>query len=141
LHAGLTEQGAVPRYVAARLGTVAGEDGVALEVGATFENMPSVLFDAAVVLGKKAAVTELANLGHALEFIKDQYRHCKPLLVLDEGADLLESAGVSLVLPSGNPDPGLLVAKDVGAQAVLPDFVKAIGRHRHYQREMDPPEV
>jgi catalase len=141
LHDGLADQGAVPRFIGARLGTVKGGDDSVLEASATFETMPSVLFDAAVVLGKQAAVTELANLGHALEFLKDQYRHCKPILALDEGADLLESAGVPLVLPSGKPDPGLLVAKDVGADAVLAAFIQAVGAHRHFEREMDPPEV
>ncbi len=139
--AGLAEQGAVPRYVGARLGTVKGDDGSAFEVSVTFEAMPSVLFDAAIVLGKRAAVTELANLGHALEFLKDQYRHCKPILALGEAAALLETAGVPLALSSGEPDPGLLIAKDLDAATILPALVAAIGRHRHYEREMDPPEV
>ena len=34
-----------------------------------------------------------------LEFIKDQYRHAKPILALGTGADLLESAGVPSALP------------------------------------------
>src|SRR3569623_3064850 len=44
LHAGLLAHGADPRYEGARLGTVTGADGVAIEVDATFENMPSVLY-------------------------------------------------------------------------------------------------
>lgn len=33
------------------------------------------------------------------------------------------------------------VHKDKSAEEVLPDFVKAVARHRHHEREMDPPEV
>ena len=141
LHDGLLAQGAVPRYVGARLGTVTGADGVAIEVDATFENMPSVLYDAAAVPGGKQAIIMLGGLGHAMEFLKDQYRHAKPILALGEAGDLLESAGIPSVLPSGEPDPGLIVRKQADAEDVLPDFVTAIGQHRHHARETDPPLV
>jgi catalase len=141
LHAALEEQGAVPRYVGARLGTVRTEDRGTLQVEVTFETMPSVLFDAVAVVGGKAAAKALGNVGHALEFLKDQYRHAKPLLALRAGAELLESAGVPSALPSGKPDPGVIVIRDAQASEALPAFIKAIARHRHHEREVDPPEV
>ena len=60
---------------------------------------------------------------------------------LGEGADLVENAGAPAVLPSGQPDPGMIVAKHGRAEEALPAFIKAIGRHRHHEREMDPPAV
>ena len=141
LHAGLTEQGAVPRYLGIRLGPVKTAAGDSLEVDATLETMPSVLFDAVAVLGGKPAVVALSKVGHALEFIKDQYRHAKPILALGEGAELVEKAGAPALLPSGQPDPGVLIAKHGRAREVLPAFVKAIGRHRHHERELDPPAL
>jgi catalase len=140
LHAGLVEKGAVPRYVGARLGTVRGVDGIDLNVEVTLETTPAVLFDAVAVLGGKAAVTQLGNIGHALEFIKEQYRHAKPILAVGAGATLVENAGVPAVLPSGEADPGILVIGPDGSVAeALPLFVKAIARHRHHERETDPP--
>ena len=141
LHAGLVEQGAVPRYVGPRLGQVKTEKGEALEVEGTLETMPSVLFDAAAVPGGKAAVKLLGNIGHAAEFIKDQYRHAKPILALGAGIDLLENAGVPIMLPSGAPDPGIIAEQSATAQRTLPRFIAAIARHRHHEREMDPPAV
>jgi catalase len=141
LHEGLAAAGAVPRYVGIRLGEVATADGDTLEAEVTLETMPSVLFDAVAVLGGKEAVVELGNVGHALEFIKDQYRHAKPILALGEGADLVENAGAPSTLPSGQPDPGMLVAKHGRAREALPAFIKAIARHRHHEREMDPPAL
>jgi catalase len=141
LHKGLAAQGAVPRYVGIRLGSVQTADGDTLETEVTLETMPSVLFDAVAVLGGKEAVVQLGNVGHALEFIKDQYRHAKPILALGEGTDLVENAGASANLPSGEPDPGMLVAKHGRAREVLPAFIDAIARHRHHEREMDPPSV
>jgi catalase len=141
LHEGLTAQGAVPRFVGVRLGSVTTASGDTLEAEVTLETTPPVLYDAVAVLGGKEAVVTLGNVGHALEFIKDQYRHAKPILALGEAADLVENAGVPATLPSGEPDPGLLVAKHGRAREALPLFIKAIARHRHHEREMDPPAV
>jgi hypothetical protein len=35
----------------------------------------------------------------------------------------------------------MLIGTHESAEAALPDFIKAIARHRHHEREMDPPEV
>jgi catalase len=110
-------------------------------VEVTLEAMPSVLFDAVAVPGGQQAVKVLGNLGHALEFLKDQYRHAKPILALGAGAALVENAGIPAVLPSGQPDPGLLVAEEDELAKAVPAFIKAIARHRHHERAMDPPEV
>ena len=141
IHSGLAEAGAVPRYVGARLGQVRSTDGEAIEVEVSMEAMPAVLFDALVVPGGRAAAQTLGKLGHAAEFIKDQYRHCKPILALGAGRDLVENAGVPARLPSGTPDPGLLVFSEDGAEEALPQLVEAIAKHRHHAREMDPPAV
>ena len=55
---------------------------------------------------------------------------------------MLEGAGISPTLPDGSPDPGLLVLEeDEAAAEVAAAFVKAIARHRHFERQMDPPPV
>jgi catalase len=141
IHAGLTELGAVPRYVGARLGPVRTADDTSIEVEVTMEAMPSVLFDALVVPDGRAAAETLGNLGHALEFIKDQYRHCKPILALGSGTSLIENAGVPATLPSGDPDPGLLLVEQAEAKDTLSKFTEAISKHRHHAREIDPPPV
>jgi catalase len=141
LHKGLTEARAVPRYVGIRLGQVKTANGGTLEAEVTLETTPSVLFDAVAILGGKEAVARLVSVGHALEFIKDQYRHAKPMLALGEGLELLERAGASASLPSGKPDPGVVVAKHGDGPKALPAFIKAIARHRHHEREVDPPAV
>jgi len=141
LHAGLTQEGAVPRYVGVRLGSVTTEQGDTLEAEGTLETMPSVLFDAVAVPGGKGAVKILSTVGFALEFIKDQYRHAKPILALGAGADLVEGAGAPAALPSGAADPGMLVRRQGTADDVLGEFIAAIARHRHFERASDPPAV
>ena len=141
LKTGLAAKGAVPRFVGARLGTVQSTDGDEIEVDVTFESMPAVLFDALVVPGGHEDVRTLVDVGQAVEFIREQYRHCKPILALGIGKDLIESAGVKLVLPSGELDPGVLTFQDEIPHDVLPQFIEAIAAHRHFERETDPPRV
>ena len=75
-----------------------------------------------------------------MEFIKLQYRHCKTILALEGAGALLEGAGISPRLPDGSDDPGLLVVEN-GHDASAEAFIKAIARHRHFERQMDPPPI
>jgi catalase len=127
----LVKAGAVVRKLAARLGPVeTADDGEPIEPDATLETMPSVLFDAVVVPDGEKAAKQFALLGHALEFIKDQYRHCKAILMLGTGRTVVEGAGVLV----GKGEDWALVSD-------LPAFVKAVGRHRNWDRAQDPPLV
>ncbi|MBA2659473.1 MAG: catalase [Nitrosospira sp.] len=141
LRAGLAAEGAVPRFVGVRLGTVQSTDGNEIEVDVSFETMPAVLFDGLVAPGGHEDARNLGKVGQAVEFIREQYRHCKPILALGIGKDLIVSAGVKLILPSGELDPGVLTFQDEGIDDILPQFIEAIAAHRHYERETDPPTV
>jgi catalase len=136
----LDEAGAVVRLLGSRLGTVTSEGGEAFEVDATLENSPSVLFDALVLPDGTEAVENLARDGHTLEFLKDQYRHCKTILALGASSMLLEKAGISAALPTGAEDAGLLTA--ASSEAFDPQsFIAAVAQHRHPARDSDPPLV
>jgi catalase len=129
--AALAKAGAVVRLLAPRLGAVETENGGdAIEPDATLETMPSVLFDAVVVPDGDRAAKNFALLGHALEFIKDQYRHCKAILMLGTGRTVVEGAGI-------------LVGKgeDWALATHVKAFVEAVGRHRNWDRQVDPPRV
>ncbi len=140
LHEGLLQAGAVPRFVGVRLGAVDGADEEAVEVDATLETAPSVLWDALVLPDGPGAML-LCNEGHAVEFVKDHYRHAKPMLVLGQGNALLAEAGIPDELPSGGADPGLVMHDGADADAALQAFVAAVAKHRHFERQTDPPQV
>lgn len=92
--------------------------------------MPSVLFDAVIVPDGQEAAEELINLGQALEFLKDQYRHCKAILLQGAGETVAAEAGI----PVDDPEDWAIVSE-------LRDFVAAVGRHRNWDRAIDPPVV
>ena len=135
----LLAEGAVPRFVAPRIGKVKTSDGSAIEAEASLENEPGFLFDAMALGDGADAVAVLARDGHTMEFIKDQFRHCKTILALGASAALVADAGVSLKLQGGAADPGIIVA--AASPAVFQAFITAVARHRHFERETDPPTV
>jgi catalase len=123
----LSKAGAVVRLLAARLGSI-GDEGV--EADATFETMPSVLFDAVVIPDGDGAADRLSAMGHVREFIQDQFRHGKPILMLGAGERVVADAGI----PTDDGSDWALV-RDVAA------FMDAMSKHRNWDRTIDPPRV
>ena len=136
----MSAEGAIARVVGPRLGAVTTRDGSSLVVDATAETTPSVLYDAVALPGVDAAGA-MAHWGHAIEFVKDQYRHGKPMLVLGNAAALQERAGIEGAAADGEQDPGLVMAKDNQVDAAIESFVTAMAAHRHFERQTDPPMV
>ena len=135
----LVAGGAVPRFIGPRLGSVESVDGDPIEIDVPMSAAPSVLFDGIVVPDGERAIELLAADGRALEYVKDQYRHCKPMLVLGAGTTLLGKAGIPSTLPSGQPDPGVVIGES--QRAAADTFMNALAQHRHFDRETDPPLV
>jgi catalase len=94
-----------------------------------------VLYDAVIVPDGAGASAMLAKNAHAIDFLREQYRHCKPILALGAGADLLGRAMIPTTLPDGSADPALLV------DGTLDAFKAALAGHRSFLRETDPPAI
>lgn len=134
----LAAEGAVGHFVGPRIGLFISENGSGIEAGKSMENSPSVLFDALVLPDGASAIAKLAADGHTMEYLKDQYRHCKTILALGASRKLLEMAGI---MDAMGKDPGVLMADRDHAAATAPDFIAAIAAHRHSARECDPPKL
>jgi catalase len=100
-----------------------------------------VLYDAVIVPAGKLGTEELAKFGQTSEFLKEQYRHCKPILALGDAMALLQKAEIPAALPSGEEDPGLIVCRGGIEKDTAARFSKAISKHRHFERALDPPPV
>jgi len=134
VHDTLSREGAVPKFVGARLGTVS-SDGDPIEVDVSFEAAPSVVWDAAVLPGGVEAQAALARLDAAVTFVREQYLHCKTLLALGGANGLLDVAVPAVSLPDGSADPGIVVVTAAPGAGTVKRFVAALARHRHYERE------
>ena len=118
--------------------------GGTIEADASLENEPGFLFDGLVLPDGDEAVAALARDGHTAEFIRDQFRHCKTILVLGASRQLLTHAGVPLAtdksLAQGGA-VGLVVVERGQEEAGTTAFLQALAKHRHFGREMDPPPI
>ncbi len=139
--AALVAESAVPRLVGARLGTCVGAGGEKFAVDATMENSPGFLFDALVLPDGAQAVEALDADAHTLEFLRDQYWHCKTILALGASEALLAQAQIPLTMPEGEPDPGLILADAASVDDAITAFITAVGGPRQFGRENDPPRA
>ena len=138
VHAALVAAGAVTHFVGPRVGKFTLDDGSEVDANKSMENSPSVLFDALVLPEGAKAVEVLSRDGHTMEYVKDQFRHCKTILALGASSKLLETAGIPR---TGGKDAGILLSERDHAGKIAPAFIAAMAAHRHASRDSDPPRI
>ncbi|MDP1739517.1 catalase [Polaromonas sp.] len=135
----LLDAGAVCKVIAPQLGTVNTSSGKQLAVDHTFANMPSVMFDAVLLPGGVNSASALAQLGDAVHFVLEAYKHCKTVCALNEGVQLLSTLGFALE-SQGNqvmePTAGVLMAdaRKAAEGQISQALMAAMARHRHWDR-------
>ncbi|MFD2703473.1 catalase [Paenibacillus shunpengii] len=131
----LTEAGAMAEVVSDHLGPVAGQGGVSMEAMHTFLTSDSLLFDAIYVAGGEHSVQALAADPNAAEFIKEAYRHYKPIGAVNEGVSFLVK-GLGMASDSAAASaPGIITAasgEELGSFAEK--FLNAVAAHRFWDR-------
>ncbi len=110
--------------ISRRLGMVKGSDGQSVKVDKSALTTGSFEYDAVFVPGGAASVSVLKKDGDSLHFVQEAYRHCKPIGVTKDAAELLKAGGLST--------PALGVVVD-GAD-FNEKFIEAIAQHRHWAR-------
>lgn len=138
IHGALVDAGAVVHFVGSRVGLFVGDTGGQIEADKSMENAPAFLFDALVVPDGSEAIKVLAKNGQTIEFVRDMFRHCKIILPIGAGRELLEIAGIG---PAIDDDAGILLADAPDALAIAPAFIEAVAGHRHLSRDNDPPLI
>ncbi|HSL30423.1 MAG TPA: catalase-related domain-containing protein, partial [Anaerolineales bacterium] len=148
MKAALKEAGATAKIVSQNGGMVTGADGQALEVDELFVTTASVVFDAVFVPGGPQSVEALKTQGHAVHWINETFKHCKPIAALDEGIALLQASGIAGVQLAGEEDRERVVSDSGVVTAFVSSgdssadlapaagqFIEAIAQHRHWSRE------
>jgi catalase len=136
----LGEAGVQHRIIAPHLGYVGTATGRTLAVNQSFSSATSVMFDAVLVPGGAPSAQTLAQLGGAIHFVLEAYKHGKPICAVNEGVGLLATLGFSLSTTQpvalSVPTPGVLLADSHRAQEgeISQAFIHAIGLHRHWDR-------
>lgn len=141
LYDGLLQAGAVPRLVGSRLGKVVAADGSSLDVEISLEAGPAVMYDGVVIPHGIEAIKQQTRV---MEFLWDQYRHCKPMLVIGSGLQLLEAASIPLYLPNGDEDESIVIVQeddddfDAEVSDAQFEFHDLLAGPREFLREENP---
>jgi catalase len=133
--AALCEAGATVHLIAPRLGQVKPVKGKPFDATGTLENSAPVLFDGLVLPDGADGVKSLGGRVEVMDFISNQYRHGKSILAIGDSQGLIERAGISTTLASGEPDPGIVMGAAAKVDHAVADFIAALGKHRHPERE------
>lgn len=156
IKAALKAENVTAKVVAPRIGRIETGDGAELEAEESFATTASVLFDAVYVPGGKQSVETLAGKGDAVHFVREAFKHCKPVAATGEAVDLLTGLpGLSLAAADGKVKSELgvvtarvintsLADKDAASIAdgadwneVAKAFIQAIVQHRFWDRQKD----
>ncbi len=131
----LQAQGAKVAVLSARLGHLSGAGGGSLAVDYRIITEPSVLWDAVFIPGGSASVHALAASGAALLFVREQYKHAKPICAFGDGVALLETAGIHGGDPAGAQALGVIVGNSAASQnGGAGAFIAAIAHGRFFNR-------
>lgn len=135
----LLDAGAQCKVVAPQLGPVTTSSGKQLPADHTFSNTSSIMFDAVVVPGGAASAATLAQLGDAVHFVLEAYKHCKTICALNEGAQLLGTLGFALDTKDGalmEPTAGILLgdSRKAADGQLAQALIAAMAHHRHWDR-------
>jgi len=128
----LLTAGAATKLIAPRLGIVRGAKSTELKVDFSFLTAASVLFDAVYIPGGEASVASLTGEQDALEFVQESFKHCKSIAASGEGTDFLKAALAEKAAPD---DSGLISGPDQAIDKTADQFIKAIAKHKHWERE------
>jgi catalase len=102
-----------------------------------------VLFDAVYIPGGSESINALKSQGEALHFVNEAFKHCKPIAAMSEGINLLKESSIR-GFDIATRDKSGHVVSDKGVVTVYGpadigvfsgEFVSAIAKHRHWDRE------
>lgn len=137
IYSELLKCGAVPRLVGSRLGKVVTADGKTLDTEITLEAGPSVLYDGVIIILGERSSEPVKFDADAVDFVRQQYRHCKPIYAIGNGRLLLAEANILPTLPDGTRDPAIIIDQQELHAKSLTQFKNALAGHRSFAREKD----
>ncbi|MER7483793.1 catalase [Streptomyces sp. NPDC126510] len=137
----LAAEGANVEALAAADGTITGADGETYAVDRALPTVASVLYDAVLLPGGPVGTPPTAADPDMLRFVRDAYRHGKPVGALGSGVGILaalepEGLGLSTEFQRVVADRGVVTDTSPGpaSEEFRDAFVAAVAGHRHWER-------
>jgi len=139
----LTQENAVVDVIAPILGTVQGKNGGQVAVNQSFLTTDAVLYDAVLVPDGSANFSaSLVDLGDAVLWINEAYRHCKAIGAIGAGIQLMDASAITAVnFASQNSSNivnklGVVTAGNAAnVNSFLTQFSNDLAQYRFWDRE------
>lgn len=120
IYSELLSSGVVPYLVGCKSGETYISDNMNTEF--YIDARPPILFEAVVIPDGDLFIREIENNTVVLDFLRQQYHHCTPILAIGIAHRLLAKSDVFTSLPSGLPDPTILVSNSAQLKRTLAVF-------------------
>ncbi|MEO5971363.1 MAG: catalase, partial [Bdellovibrionia bacterium] len=132
----LQSEGAVVEYVVPQPGVIkAGKRGVEKCLAST----PSHSYDAVFIFAAPNDYEMKKDLGLALRFVGQAFKHCKTIGSVENGLDLLNQATLGMAFTDeGSPEAGITTSatKAGRMKSLMSQFIAQLRLHRHWEREL-----
>jgi catalase len=136
--------GGLVEVVSHALGSILSLEGRPIAVDKTWRTASSVLYDALFVPGGEESIASLRALGDPVHYVREAFRHAKPIGASNEGVELLALADLpEIALASAKQRSKVTVSRGVVSafgddlSAFGAELVTAICEHRHHDRAVD----
>lgn len=113
--------GLAPCLVSDKPGGIAISDNLILDVGVFVSAEPPILFDAVVIADGVYDANKL-NGAFLLEFVRQHYNRCTPILAIGAASLLLAKSDVLTHLPSGLSDPTIIISTSAQLKKAIATF-------------------
>jgi len=120
----LEKENAMVKLIAPHGGTITCDEDMEHKVDAAIMTTESVLFDAIYIPGGKKSVGKLLKESKYKKFVNEAFKHCKAIAADNEGENLIDATFVA----DHKDDKAVII------NGKAKDFVKAISKHRNWDR-------
>lgn len=140
----LEAEGAMCEIISKNYGNRKAANGSDVKTDKNHVTTASLLYDAVFVPGGRAAVDKMREMGDVLHFIKEAYKHAKPIGASGEAIELLDACALpeQLLFDVPSVDKGVVSSRDGGRRdEVVKLFKKALMQHRYWEREKNKEKI
>ena len=132
----LESEGACVKIIAPILGDITSIEGKLIVVDHSLPTVSSTQFDAVFIAGGMESVKTLCANSFAVLFVKEAYKHGKPIGAADDGVLLIEKAERTSGAPNDTfSDIGIVTASEDEVDAdFMNQFVSIVAMHRFNER-------
>ena len=134
----IEKEGGMCEVVSKEFGKKKAASGDDVDTEKNYVTTAAVLYDAVFIPGGKDAVEKMKKMGKVMYYIREMYKHCKPIAAIGEATQLIELARLpeTIVFDEPASDKGVVTSANASkVDEVVKLFAKSLIQSRFWERE------